>query len=51
MTKPLSTDLRCRVVDASTQGMCRARQAAERFGVSASSSIRWQQRVRDDRDD
>ena len=45
MAKALSTDLRRRVVDASTQGMS-CRQAAERFGVSASSAIRWQQQVR-----
>jgi len=45
MAKALSTDLRRRVVDASAQGMS-CRQAAERFGVSASSAIRWQQQVR-----
>ena len=45
MAKALSTDLRRRVVDATAQGMS-CRQAAERFGVSASSAIRWQQRVR-----
>ena len=43
MAKALSTDLRRRVVDATAQGMS-CRQAAERFGVSASSAIRWQQR-------
>ncbi|MGK2923033.1 MAG: helix-turn-helix domain-containing protein, partial [Methyloceanibacter sp.] len=42
MAKALSTDLRRRVVDATAQGMS-CRQAAERFGVSASSAIRWQQ--------
>jgi transposase-like protein len=45
MAKALSTDLRRRVVDASAQGMS-CRQAAERFGVSASSAIRWQRQVR-----
>jgi transposase-like protein len=45
MAKALSTNLRRRVVDATAQGMS-CRQAAERFGVSASSAIRWQQRVR-----
>ena len=38
MAKALSTDLRRRVVDATAQGM--------RFGVSASSAIRWQQQIR-----
>ena len=45
MARALSTDLRRRVVDASAQGMS-CRQAAERFGVSASSAIRWQRQVR-----
>ena len=40
MAKALTTDLRRRVVDAAAQGMS-CRQAAERFGVSASSAIRW----------
>jgi transposase len=40
MSKPLSLDLRTRVVAAISQGLsCRA--AAVRFGVSASSAIRW----------
>ena len=36
----LSLDLRRRVVDAIEHGLS-CRQAAERFGVSASSAIRW----------
>lgn len=44
MARSLSTDLRLRVVEAISQGMSR-RQAAERFGVSPSSAIRWQARL------
>jgi transposase len=40
MSKALSLDLRVRVLNAISGGMSR-RQAAERFGVSASSAIRW----------
>ena len=40
MAKALSVDLRSRVVAAITGGMS-CRQAAARFGVSASSAIRW----------
>lgn len=40
MANGLSIDLRERVVAAVDDGMSR-RQAAERFGVSASSAIRW----------
>jgi len=40
MGKPLSVDLRDRVVTAVEGGMSR-RQAAARFGVSISSAIRW----------
>ena len=40
MAKALSVDLRRRVVDAVKGGMSR-RQAALRFGVSASSAVRW----------
>ena len=40
MGKPLSVDLRDRVVAAVKGGMSR-RQAASRFGVSISSAIRW----------
>ena len=45
MTKPLSVDLRSRVVAAVEGGLSR-RQAAARFGVSISSAIRWTSRVR-----
>jgi transposase len=40
MPKPLSVDLRSRVL-AAVDGGLSCRQAAERFGVSASSAIRW----------
>lgn len=40
MGKPLSIDLRARVVAAVDGGLSR-RKAAERFGVSISSAIRW----------
>ena len=40
MSKALSVDLRDRVVAAIEEGMS-CRQAAVRFGVSASSAIRW----------
>lgn len=40
MTKPLSLDLRERVVAAVDGGLSR-RQAAERFGVAVASAIRW----------
>jgi transposase len=40
MSKPLSADLRERVVAAVDSGMSR-RKAAERFGGSISSAIRW----------
>ena len=46
MTKPLSLDLRERVVAAVNDGMSR-RQAAERFGVGVASAIRWCQRARE----
>ena len=46
MARALSLDLRRRVVDAVAAGSsCRA--AAERFGVGASSAIRWVARVRE----
>jgi transposase len=45
MAKSLSLDLRRRVVDAIEQGLS-CRQAAERFGVSASSAIRWLDRLK-----
>ena len=40
MTKPLSLDLRERLVSAVDEGMTR-RAAAERFGVAASTAIKW----------
>ena len=40
IARALSCDLRQRVVEAIKQGLSR-RQAAERFGVSAASAIRW----------
>jgi len=40
MGRPLSVDLRERVVAAVDEGLSR-RKAAERFGVSISSAIRW----------
>ena len=40
MGKPLSTDLRSRLVTAVSGGLSR-RAAAERFGVSAASAVRW----------
>ena len=46
MSKALSVDLRDRVVAAIDEGMS-CRQAAARFGVSASSAIRWRALVRE----
>ena len=45
MSKALSLDLRTRVLAAIGGGLS-CRQAAERFGVSASSAIRWRARER-----
>ena len=45
MSKALSVDLRDRVV-AAVEGGLSCRQAAARFGISASSAIRWRSRVR-----
>lgn len=45
MARPLSLDLRERVV-AAIEGGLSCRQAAERFGVSAASAIRWRARQR-----
>jgi putative transposase len=45
MTRPLSNDLRVRVVSAVTRGeSCRA--VALRFGVAVSSVVKWSQRYR-----
>jgi transposase len=41
-TKPYSTDLRVRVIEAVDEGATR-QEAAERFGVSISSAVRWHQ--------
>ena len=40
MTKPLSQNLRVRVVDAVEGGMSR-RAAAERFGITPSAAVKW----------
>jgi transposase len=40
MGKPLSTDLRSRLIAAVAGGMSR-RAAVERFGVAAASAVRW----------
>jgi transposase len=45
MVKPLSSDLRLRVVNAVDGGMSR-RAAADRFGVAISAVIKWHQRWR-----
>ena len=42
MAKPYSVDLRVRVVEAVDEGATR-QEAAERFGVSVSSAVRWHQ--------
>ena len=49
MPKPLSFDLRARVLAAVDAGLS-CRQAGERFGVSASSAIRWAALHRSDGD-
>jgi transposase len=46
MAKSLSLDLRQRVIAAIDGGLS-CRQAAERFGVSAASAIRWRSRQRE----
>ena len=45
MARPLSLDLRLRVVGAIDAGMSR-RAAADRFGVAASAAIKWYERWR-----
>lgn len=45
MAKALSNDLRQRVIAVIDRGLS-CRQAAERFGVSASSAIRWLDRLK-----
>jgi transposase len=46
MTKPLSNDLRERLIEAVAGGATR-RAAAERFGVAASTAVKWVQRWRE----
>jgi transposase len=46
MTRPLSNDLRSRAVSAVAGGMSR-RAAAERFGVAASTVVKWVRRWRE----
>lgn len=43
MTRPLSTDIRTRLVSAVAGGMTR-RSAAKRFGIAASTAIKWVER-------
>jgi transposase len=46
MSKPLSNDLRERLIEAVAEGATR-RAAAERFGVAASTAVKWMQRWRE----
>ena len=46
MAKPYSMDLRERVSAAVVRGGLSCRRAAKRFGVAASTAIRWVKRVR-----
>ncbi len=45
MTRPLSNDLRTRLISAVEDGLSR-RTAAKRFGVAASTAIKWVDRWR-----
>ena len=45
MTKPLSSDLRERLIEAVAAGMSR-RAAADRFGIAASTAVKWVRRWR-----
>jgi transposase len=47
MVRPISTDLRERLVDAVERDGISARVAAVRFGVSVSSAIKWVRRHRE----
>jgi len=47
MAKALSVDLRSRVVSSVTEGGLSCHRAADRFGVSVSSAIRWVQAFRE----
>ncbi|MBI5113885.1 MAG: IS630 family transposase [Rhodovulum sp.] len=46
MAKPLSSDLRERLIEAVAGGMSR-RAAADRFGIAASTAVKWVRRWRD----
>src|SRR5258705_4995483 len=46
MTKPLSSDLRERLIESVAAGMS-GRAAADRFGVAASTAVKWVRRWRD----
>ena len=46
MTKPLSSDLRERLIEAVAAGMSRW-AAADRFGIAASTAVKWVRRWRD----
>jgi transposase len=46
MARPYSSDLRERVVEAVDEGATRL-EAAERFGISVSSAVRWHQAWRE----
>ena len=46
MSKPLSSDLRERLIGAVAAGMSR-RAAAKRFGIAASTAVKWVRRWRD----
>ena len=46
MSKPLSSDLRERLIEAVAAGMSR-RAAADRFGIAASTAVKWVRRWRD----
>lgn len=48
MTRPLSNDLRERVVGAMEAGE-RCRSVAARFGIAVSSAVKWSQRYRSSR--
>ena len=47
MSRPLSTDLRERLVSGVERDVISARAAAARFGVSVSSAIVWTRRYRE----
>src|SRR6516225_10186863 len=47
MARPYSSDLRARVVEAVDEGATR-HEAAERFGISVASAVRWHQAWRNE---